>query len=71
VPHDALPDALEECFAAARRTGPKSRTVVKDEMNRHLPAADINRFRRSPLSPEMVEGMKAFLEKREPDWPWD
>ena len=42
--------------------------MVKDEMNRHIPKADITLFRRSIMSPEMLEGMGAFLEKREPDW---
>ena len=71
VPHERFEEALEDVLAAVRRTGPGSRAQVKAEMNRHLPAPDANMFGRSILSPEMVEGMKAFLEKREPDWPRD
>jgi len=26
-------------------------------------------FKRSMMSPEMTEGMKAFIEKRPPNWP--
>ena len=40
-------------------------------MNRALPAPDANMFKQSLLSPEMIEGMKAFLEKRDPNWPRD
>ena len=43
--------------------------MVKDEINRRLPTPDFNMFKRSILSPEMVEGMKAFVERRDPDWP--
>jgi enoyl-CoA hydratase/carnithine racemase len=69
VPHETLDEAVAHALQAIRRTGPKARADVKEEMERHVPTADINLFRRSLLSPEMVEGMKAFLEKREPSWP--
>lgn len=69
VPHDELAARVEAVLDQVRRTGPTSRAAVKDEMNRALPAPDVNLFRRSILSPEMVEGMKAFLEKRDPRWP--
>lgn len=52
-------------------TGPKSRATVKTELNRQLPTPDTNMFKRALLSPEMVEGMKAFLEERDPEWPRD
>ncbi len=45
--------------------------MVKEDMNRHPSVPDANIFKRSILSPEMVEGMRAFLEKRAPDWPRD
>jgi enoyl-CoA hydratase/carnithine racemase len=38
-------------------------------MNRRLPPPDVNLFRRAMLSPEMMEGLQAFLEKRAPRWP--
>jgi len=69
VPHESLDEAVAHVLAAVRRTGPQARTAVKEEMERHVPKADINLFKRSLLSPEMVEGMRAFLEKRDPDWP--
>lgn len=71
VPHEGFEEGLREVVAAVGRAGPKSRAMVKEEMNRHLSVPDANMFKRSILSPEMVEGMKAFLEKREPEWPRD
>ena len=43
--------------------------MVKDTVNRHLSTPDANMFKRAILTPEMIEGMKAFLEKRAPEWP--
>ncbi len=39
--------------------------------NRRLPEPDINMFRQSIMSPELMEGLKAFLEKRPARWPRD
>jgi enoyl-CoA hydratase/carnithine racemase len=71
VPHASFDDALGETLERIRQTGPSARATIKAEMNRALPAADPDLFKRAILSPEMVEGMKAFLEKRRPDWPRD
>ena len=38
-----------------------------DPLRRH----DHNMFKRSMMNPERVEGMRAFMEKRKPDWPRD
>jgi len=35
------------------------------------PTHPLNLFQRGILSPEMVESVNAFFEKREPDWPRD
>jgi enoyl-CoA hydratase/carnithine racemase len=69
VPHEHFDDAVEHVLTCIRRTGPETRARMKEDMNRRLPAADVNLFRRLLLGPEMIEGMGAFLEKREPDWP--
>ncbi|MGE4605461.1 MAG: enoyl-CoA hydratase/isomerase family protein [Myxococcota bacterium] len=71
VPHDRFDAEVEKVLDKIRKTGPKARTMVKEDMNRQLAAPDANMFKRAILSPEMVEGMKAFLEKRDPDWPRD
>jgi len=69
VQHEHFEEAVEHTLEQIRRTGPKARTLTKEDMNRRLPPADVNLFRKTLLSPEMVEGLKAFLEKRDPDWP--
>ena len=50
-------------------TGPVSRAAIKRDINARLPRADMGLFLRSMMTPEMVEGMRSFLEKRPPEWP--
>jgi enoyl-CoA hydratase/carnithine racemase len=69
VPHEELGEHVEWVLEQIRLTGPRARMLVKDEMNRNIPQADMNIFRRELMSPEMAEGMMAFLEKRPPRWP--
>jgi enoyl-CoA hydratase/carnithine racemase len=69
VPHDQLDDVVAERLAAIARTGPRARTAVKRDLNQRLPQADVALFFHAIRSPEMVEGMTAFLEKRDPEWP--
>ena len=71
VPHTGFDEALGETLEALLTAGPRSRAMVKDTMNRHLSTPDANMFKRAILTPEMIEGMKAFLEKRAPEWPRD
>lgn len=69
VPDDDFDAALEETLEQIRQTGPKARAAVKQDLNRRLPWTDVELFHRSIMTPEMMEGMRAFLEKRKPDWP--
>jgi enoyl-CoA hydratase/carnithine racemase len=69
VPHGELDARVDEVLANIARTGPAARAAVKRELNQRLPAADVGLFHRSIRSPEMVEGMAAFVEKRPPAWP--
>jgi enoyl-CoA hydratase len=69
VPHDELDDHVEEVLAQIARTGPKARAAVKRELNQRLPTADVALFFHAIRSPEMVEGMAAFIDKRTPEWP--
>jgi enoyl-CoA hydratase/carnithine racemase len=69
VPFDELDAHVEWVLEQIRLTGPKARTQIKDDINRRLPPHDINIFKREILNPEMLEGFRAFLEKRKPDWP--
>jgi enoyl-CoA hydratase/carnithine racemase len=69
VPHDELDAATDEVLAAIARTGPAARAAVKRDLNHRLPQPDVGLFFRAIRSPEMVEGMASFIEKREPEWP--
>jgi enoyl-CoA hydratase/carnithine racemase len=69
VPHEELDAAVDEVIAQVAATGPAARAAVKRDLNQRLPLADVALFFRSIRSPEMVEGMAAFLEKRAPEWP--
>jgi enoyl-CoA hydratase/carnithine racemase len=69
IPHDQFEEGVQTTIEAILLGGPKSRAMIKAEMNRELPVPDANMFKHSLLSPEMIEGMKAFLEKRDPKWP--
>ncbi len=69
VPHDQLEAETERVLAAIAKTGPLARTAIKRDLNRRLPGHDTDLMRRSISTPEMVEGMRAFVEKREVNWP--
>ncbi|MBV9952755.1 MAG: enoyl-CoA hydratase/isomerase family protein [Acidimicrobiia bacterium] len=69
VSHDELDAAVDGVIAQIAATGPGARAAVKRDLNQRLPLADVALFFRSIRSPEMVEGMAAFLEKRAPEWP--
>jgi enoyl-CoA hydratase/carnithine racemase len=69
VPHDELEAEVGRVLAAIAGTGPAARSAVKRDINRRLPPVDIEMFRRAIGTPEMTEGMRAFLEKRPPEWP--
>ncbi len=52
-----------------RLTGPASRGALKRDINQTLPTFDFATFWRSTRSEEMKEGVRAFAEKRAPNWP--
>jgi enoyl-CoA hydratase/carnithine racemase len=69
VPHDELDAEVERIIGMIARTGPRARTLVKRDLNRDLRPHSMHLFVESFGSPEMVEGMQAFLEKRPAEWP--
>ena len=69
VPHDELDAATSAALSAVAATGPAARAAVKRDLNTRLPVPDVALFFRAIRSPEMVEGMAAFVEKRPPQWP--
>ncbi len=68
VPHDGLEAAVAETIAWIRETGPAARTALKRDLNRALPRIDMEMFADSLRSDEVVEGFRAFVEKRPPRW---
>jgi enoyl-CoA hydratase/carnithine racemase len=64
-------ETLEEVLEQIRLTAPQARALIKSDLNDRLPRHDHNMFKQSMMSPEMIEGMKAFMEKRRPSWPRD
>ena len=50
-------------------TGPAARAAIKRDINGRLAPADTGLFLRAIRSPEMAEGMAAFVHKRPPEWP--
>ena len=69
VAHAQFEAEVQWTLEQIRLTGPRSRAMVKDDINRRLPAPDANMFHRAIMSPEMAEGFQAFFEKRPPRWP--
>ena len=68
VPHAQLEDAVAETIDWIRQTGPRARTLLKRDINRHLPVIDYPMFAESLASEEVREGFAAFVEKRPPRW---
>jgi len=68
VPHATLDAAVDETLGWIRQTGPRARTALKRDLNRHLPAIDFPMFAESLASDEVREGFAAFVAKRPPNW---
>lgn len=69
VPHEQLRDAALAAAREVLRTGPQARTHVKRMLNDQYGAIDYQTmFWSLQNSPEPREGMRAFMEKRQPDW---
>jgi enoyl-CoA hydratase/carnithine racemase len=69
VPHDELEAQTEWVLEQISLTGPEARAAIKRDLNARLPMSDTGLFHRTMMGPEMVEGMRAFVEKRPVDWP--
>jgi enoyl-CoA hydratase/carnithine racemase len=69
VPHGELRDAALEAARQILRTPPDARTHVKRMLNERYGAIDTQTMSWAIRhSPEMREGMLAFMEKRRPSW---
>lgn len=69
VPHEELAARTEWVLEQISATGPEARAAIKRDLNSRLPQHDTGMFHRSMMSAEMVEGMRAFIEKRPAEWP--
>ena len=69
VPHDELRDAAVQAARQVLRTAPAARAQVKRMLNERYGLVDYETmFWALAHSPEPREGMRAFMEKRPPDW---
>jgi enoyl-CoA hydratase/carnithine racemase len=71
APDEDFDEAVVRLVEVVKKGAPKSRAVIKDDINRQLRPHDARVFQRSIMNPEMREGMGAFVEKRDPVWPRD
>jgi len=69
VPHDELDIRTEWVLEQIRSTGPVARATIKRDINNQLRPSDVSLFMVPGLSPEIAEGMGAFVEKRAAVWP--
>jgi enoyl-CoA hydratase len=69
VPHDELRSAAVEAALQVLETAPDARVHVKRMLNEHYGPIDYQTmFWALDYSPEPREGMRAFMEKRPPNW---
>jgi enoyl-CoA hydratase/carnithine racemase len=69
VPHDELRSAAVEAAREVLRTAPDARMHVKRMLNERYGSIDYpTMFWAQEHSPEPREGMRAFMEKRQPSW---
>ena len=68
VPHDELETAVAADIGEVLRCGPEASAAAKAAVVAGLPQPDTGLFVKTLMSPEMTEGMTAFLEKRDPNW---
>jgi enoyl-CoA hydratase len=68
VPHDRLLDEAKKVAEDVLKTGPDARLHVKRILNGGYGSVDRMTFEASVFGPEAREGMRAFAEKRSPNW---
>jgi enoyl-CoA hydratase/carnithine racemase len=68
VPHDELVVATESVVADIMKSAPRARVALKRIVNARYGAIDKITFDESLSSDEVVEGFRAFVEKRPPAW---
>ena len=65
---EELDSVVEETLQALRRTSPESRRAYKQGANRAVPHMSVDAVLRPAMSANGREGLRAFVEKRLPEW---
>jgi enoyl-CoA hydratase len=68
VAHDELLDSAREVLTQCCRTAPGARAVIKSSLDGYMGLYDRIGMTTSLRSTEAVEGVRAFKERRSPDW---
>src|ERR1700733_2553191 len=68
VPHDDLLTEARDLLAQVCRTAPRARTVIKSSLDNYLGLYDRIGMTASLRDSEAVEGVRAFKERRSPEW---
>jgi enoyl-CoA hydratase/carnithine racemase len=68
VPEAELDAAVEDMLQRLRRTSPESRRAYKQGANRAVPHMSVEAVLRPVMSVNGREGLRAFVEKRPPNW---
>uniref|UniRef100_UPI0035CAE4F7 enoyl-CoA hydratase/isomerase family protein n=1 Tax=uncultured Mycobacterium sp. TaxID=171292 RepID=UPI0035CAE4F7 len=68
VPHQQLMDTARDVLAQCCRTAPGARRIVKASLDNYLGLYDRIGMEASIESAEAVEGFRAFVERRSPNW---
>ncbi|MCV7408770.1 crotonase [Mycobacterium florentinum] len=68
VPHESLFEVAGDLLAQSCRTAPRARNVIKSSIDNYLGLYDRIGMTGSLMDAEAREGVRAFKERRSPDW---
>lgn len=68
VPHEDLFEVARDLLAQSCRTAPRARNVIKSSIDSYLGLYDRIGMTSSLMDAEAREGVRAFKERRSPDW---
>ena len=68
VPDDRLTARVDEVIGELRSTSPVSRSLFKQYVNEHTPLPSTHGGLPAFRSPEVIEGLRAFADRRPPDY---